>query len=166
MEVKGNFIVQGAYIDIHDNEVVNLSVDKGQVQINGKDIRTNESAETPTESLLVCIENLMDEKDADGEYIFNQGNHWIAIFRIIADKGLGVSGNDYKGFCEMISNLKPSGFRVPLKHENLRKITEGIYCRPFDKWNYDPEYNTTRAPYDKMVKIATRFKEILEENGF
>ena len=105
MEVKGNFIVQGSYIDIHDNEVVNLSVDKGQVQVNGKDIRTEESGEVPTRSLLACIEALMDEKDADGQYIVNQGNHWIAIFRIVADKGLGVSGTDYKGFCEMIDGF-------------------------------------------------------------
>lgn len=166
MEVKGNFIVQGAYIDIHDNEVVNLSVDKGQVQVNGKDIRTEESGKVPTRSLLACIDALMDEKDADGQYIVNQGNHWIAIFRIVADKGLGVSGTDYKGFCEMIDNLKPSGFRIPLKHDNLRKITDGIYSRPFDKWYYDPNFNSTREPYDKMQRVASKFKDILEENGF
>ena len=33
MEIKGDFIVKGSYIDIHDNEVVNLSVDKAQVKI-------------------------------------------------------------------------------------------------------------------------------------
>lgn len=33
MEIKGDFIVKGSYIDIHGNEVVNLSVDKAQVKI-------------------------------------------------------------------------------------------------------------------------------------
>ena len=52
MEVKGNFIVQGSYIDIHDNEVVNLSVDKAEVKVNGKSIEIdkatkNETDETP-----------------------------------------------------------------------------------------------------------------------
>jgi len=52
MEVKGNFIVQGSYIDIHDNEVVNLSVDKADVKVNGKSIEIdkatkNEAEETP-----------------------------------------------------------------------------------------------------------------------
>ena len=164
MEVKGNFIVHGSYIDIHDNEVVNLSVDKGQVQVNGKDIRTVASAEEPTDPWLACLEALMEEKDADGQYIVSQGNHWIAIFRIFADKGK-VSDSDYKGFCEMIKKMKPSGFRIPLKHENLKKITEGIYSRPFDKWHYDQNYTTTRAPFDKMQKVAERFKAILEENG-
>lgn len=164
MEVKGNFIVHGSYIDIHDNEVVNLSVDKGQVQVNGKDIRTVASAEEPTDPWLACLEALMEEKDADGQYIVSQGNHWIAIFRIFADKGK-VSDSDYKGFCEMIKKMKPSGFRIPLKHENLKKITEGIYSLPFDKWHYDPSYNPTNAPFVKMQKVAERFKAILEENG-
>ena len=33
-----NVYVQGSYVDIHDNEVVNLSVDKGEVHVgdNGK----------------------------------------------------------------------------------------------------------------------------------
>ena len=33
-----NIYVQGSYVDIHDNEVVNLSVDKGEVHVgdNGK----------------------------------------------------------------------------------------------------------------------------------
>lgn len=30
-----NIYVQGSYIDIHDNEVVNLSVDKGEVHLDG-----------------------------------------------------------------------------------------------------------------------------------
>ncbi len=33
MEIKGDFIVKGSYIDIHGNEVVNLSVDKAHVKI-------------------------------------------------------------------------------------------------------------------------------------
>ena len=28
-----NIYVQGSYIDVHDNEVVNLSVDKGEVTV-------------------------------------------------------------------------------------------------------------------------------------
>ena len=30
MEVKGNFINYGSYVDVHDNEVVNLTIDKGK----------------------------------------------------------------------------------------------------------------------------------------
>ena len=112
------------------------------------------------------IEALMDEKDGEGNYLVSQGNHWIAIFRIVVDKNLGASNTDYLGFCNMMNGLKPEGFRVPLKQDNLKKISDGMYTNPFDKWKYDSAYNPTRKPYDKMVEIATRFKEILEENGF
>lgn len=33
-----NFYNYGSYIDIHDNEVVNLSVDKAKVMVNGKEV--------------------------------------------------------------------------------------------------------------------------------
>lgn len=117
-------------------------------------------------SLLACIEYLMDEKDKDGGYLVNKGIHWIAIFRIFVDKNLGVSNTDYLGFCMMMKGLKPEGFRIPLKQENLKRISDSMYTNPFEKWRYDVAYNSTRKPYDKMVAIATRFKEILEENGF
>lgn len=34
MEVKGNFINYGSYVDVHDNERVYLSVEKGKVKID------------------------------------------------------------------------------------------------------------------------------------
>lgn len=128
-------------------------------------IKTNiEKGETP--SLLSCIETLMEEKDEEGNYLVRKGLHWIAIFRIVVDKGLGVSNTDYLGFCNMIEGMKPEGFRVPLKQDNLKAISKTIYHKSFGDWKYDPAYNPTRKPYDDMVAVATRFKEILEENGF
>ena len=35
--MAGNTVyVQGSYVDVHDNEVVNLSIDKAEVQVDGK----------------------------------------------------------------------------------------------------------------------------------
>lgn len=125
--------------------------------------------------LISCIDILMDEKDlivknkrrksAHPEYLVSQGNHWIAIFRIVVDKNLGVADDDYEGFCTMINGLKPEGFRIPLKYQDLKNISKYIYHKPFAEWKYDTEYQKRRSPYDKMVRVATRFKEILEENG-
>lgn len=39
-----NIYVQGSYIDIHDNEVVNLSVDKGEVHLDGNQHHEKEEA--------------------------------------------------------------------------------------------------------------------------
>lgn len=171
MEVKGNFIVQGSYIDIHDNEVVNLSVDKAEVKVNGKTVEkgdsksmANNDTEQTSPSLVSCIEKLMVETNDDGSYLFSKGNHWIAIFRIVADRNL-VAENDYKGFYGMIDRLKPEGFRIPLKIDNLKTIAKSNFGHHFDKWHYDKDYNKTRKPFDDMVNVASRFKEILEENG-
>ena len=37
-----NIYVQGSYIDVHDNEVVNLSVDKGEVHVGDHQLPENE----------------------------------------------------------------------------------------------------------------------------
>ena len=49
MEIKGDFIVRGSYIDIHDNKVVNLNVDKAQVKVgeNGNTGNENDKGELP-----------------------------------------------------------------------------------------------------------------------
>jgi len=127
-------------------------------------IKETENRENPS-TLLSCIEALMDEKDEKGNYLVSQGNQWIAIFRLIVDKNLGASNTDFLGFCNMIEGMKPEGFRIPLKRDNLKTMSKTIYHRSFDKWRYDPTFNPTRKSYDKMVEIANRFKEILEEYG-
>lgn len=124
----------------------------------------NEESTSTGAILLSCIETLMDEKDEKGKYLVSKANHWMAIFRIIVDKNLGASNTDYLGFCNMINGLKPEGFRVKLKYDSLKAISKSNYTKPFEKWQYDPAYNETRNPYDKMVEVATHFKAILEKN--
>ena len=40
-----------------------------------------------------------------------------------------------------------------------------LFVRAFDEWIFDMQTSKTRKPFDRMVAIATRFKEILEEKG-
>lgn len=42
-----NIYVQGSYIDIHDNEVVNLSVDKGEVHLGDQQLPAAEECVIP-----------------------------------------------------------------------------------------------------------------------
>lgn len=156
----GQNIAHADKVEVHFDKDMNMQIVDTNATID------KEVNKTKPASLLSCIEKLMDEKDEKGKYLVSQGNHWIAIFRMVVDKGLGASNTDYLGFCNMIEGLKPEGFRVALKQENLKTISKTIYQNPFDKWKYDPVYNPKRKPYDEMVAIATRFKEILEENGF
>ena len=60
MEIKGDFIVKGSYIDIHDNEVVNLSVDKAQVKIGENGNTGNELDDLP--SSFLCFPLLIPKK--------------------------------------------------------------------------------------------------------
>lgn len=121
--------------------------------------------ESQSDKLLSCIETIMDEKDERGNYLVNQSSHWIAIFRVIVDKGLGTTNTDYQGFCSMITEMKPQGFRVPLTYDSLKAISKTNFTHPLDKWKYDSMYFKTRKPFDDMMRVATRFKEILEANG-
>ena len=55
----GNTInVQGSYIDIHDNEVVNLTVDKAQVRLGDSGEQAEEEADVDT--LVACVQEVRD----------------------------------------------------------------------------------------------------------
>lgn len=45
MEVKGNFINYGSYVDVHDNDSVYLSVEKGKVTIDKAEVMEAEAKE-------------------------------------------------------------------------------------------------------------------------
>ena len=55
----GNTInVQGSYIDIHDNNVVNLTVDKAQVRLG--DIGEQAEEEADVDMLVACVQEVRD----------------------------------------------------------------------------------------------------------
>lgn len=60
-----NIYVKGSYIDIHDNKVVNLSVDKGEVhvdQTNDSVVGTGEENATATDvRMAMAVQGLWDE---------------------------------------------------------------------------------------------------------
>ena len=41
----------------------------------------------------------MECKAPDGRYLVTRKVHWIAIFRILVDRGIYPDGTDYRGFC-------------------------------------------------------------------
>lgn len=58
--MAGNIIhVHGSYVDIHDNEVVNLSVDKGEVKIgDNKQLKTDDKPKYPTALLVERVDKV------------------------------------------------------------------------------------------------------------
>ena len=57
-----NVYVQGSYVDIHDNEVVNLSVDKGEVHVgdNGKTVVAEGETKYEVKMLVESVGTVRD----------------------------------------------------------------------------------------------------------
>ena len=57
-----NVYVQGSYVDIHDNEVVNLSVDKGEVHVgdNGKAVVAESETKYEVKMLVESVDAVRD----------------------------------------------------------------------------------------------------------
>jgi len=115
------------------------------------------------ERIRQCIALLMTERYG-GEPLFCLQAHWQAVYRILVDKGY-CHNSDYEGFDAFIRRVMPEEVNKPYKKDSVKQISKTDFALPFERWHYDPQTSTTRKPYDRMVAIATRFKEILEENG-
>lgn len=109
------------------------------------------------------IELLMKEQ-YDGEPLFNQQNHWQAVYRILVDKEY-CRDSDFEGFDAFILKVMPNKVNKPYKKDSVKHISQTSFVLPFDRWKYDSSLSGNRKPYERMVLIATRFKSILEENG-
>ena len=98
------------------------------------------------------------------EPLFNQQSHWQAIYRGLADKEY-CEDSDFDGFDVLIRKSMPDKVNKPYSKASVKQISQTDFCRPFCEWKFDEETSKTRKPFDRMVAIAQRFFEILEENG-
>ena len=109
-----------------------------------------------------CIALLMAERFGN-EPMFNQQSHWQAVYRILVDKGY-CRDSDFDGFDTFIKRVMPDNVNKPYKKDSVKRISQTDFVKPFTKWSFDTETSKTRKPYDRMVAVAVRFLEILEEN--
>ena len=115
------------------------------------------------ERIRQCIELLMTERYGN-EPLFCLQGHWQAVYRILVDKGY-CRDSDFDGFDAFIRRVMPEEVNKPYTKASVKQISQTDFVRPFDEWMFDMQTSKTRKPFDRMVAIATRFKEILEENG-
>ena len=108
-----------------------------------------------------CLERLMDEKLPSGEPLFNQRSHWQAVFRILADKKL-YADSDFDYFDDLMIRVMPLHVNSPYTRASVKMISQTEFNVPFERWVYRPEFSKTRKPFDRMFKIAQRFKQLLE----
>lgn len=139
------------------------------------------SAEKTTEKIVMekhvmwskakmAIEELMSLKDAKGEDLFCQKNHWWAVFRLFVDLQVCyIRENRYKGFIELIDSLGLEQINATLDMATLSNITQDIFRFPFTKWELMiPKDASTRwlTAYTRMYEIADSLKRILITKGF
>ena len=122
-----------------------------------------DSAESTESSLASSLERLMHHRTPDGRYLVTRKVHWIAIFRILVDRGIYPDGTDYRGFCCYMEEVFPTAeWRVPLSYQSLKGISRTMYVRPFTEWRYDTVYGISRQAYERMYRIAATLNELLE----
>ena len=126
---------------------------------------TASQGEVPEEDERIrqSIALLMKEQYGD-EPLFNLQGHWQAVYRILVDKGY-CRDSDFDGFDTFIRRVMPGVVNKPYKKDSVRNINKTSFNKPFDRWKYDPDDYGTRKPFERMMAIARRFKEILEGNG-
>ena len=115
------------------------------------------------ERIRQSIALLMEERYGD-EPLFNLQGHWQAVYRILVDKGF-CRDSDFDGFDAFIRRVMPEEVNKPYKKESVKQISQTDFVKPFVEWSFDIQTSKTRRPSDRMVTIARRFREILEENG-
>ena len=118
----------------------------------------------------MALEELMALKDAKGDNLFNQKNHWWAVFRLFVDLQVcKIRENRYKEFIVLINSLHLISVNAPLDMATLSNITQDIYRFPFTKWELKiPKDASTRwtTSYTRMYQIAEALKQILVKKGF
>ena len=119
--------------------------------------------EDAADGLRHCITLLMQEK-CGNEPLFNQQNHWQAVYRILVDKGY-CRDSDFDGFDTFIRRVMPVEVNKPYTKASVKQISQTDFVRPFEEWMFDMQTSKTRRPFDRMTAIAQRFREILEGNG-
>ncbi|MBO4718721.1 MAG: hypothetical protein J5658_02500 [Prevotella sp.] len=109
-----------------------------------------------------CIALLMKEQYGD-EPLFNQRNHWQAVYRGLVDKKI-CRDSDFDGFDAYIKRVMPDKVNKSYSKASVKQISQTVFIKPFKQWKFDPA-TSTRKPFERMVAVARRFMEILEEHG-
>ena len=118
----------------------------------------------------MALEEIMCLKDANGDNLFCQKNHWWAVFRLFVDRQVcNIRENRYKEFIELINSLGLAHVNAPLDMTTLSNITQDIYRYPYTKWELKiPKEATTRwmTAFTRMNQIAEKLNKILMAKGF
>ena len=161
-EMYGNYLFM-YYFDLTADErqaIIELDI---MLDLIHQDMARLAAKASTEDRIRECIALLMTER-YKGEPLFNLQSHWQAVYRILVDKGY-CTDSDFDGFDVFIRRVMPEEVNKPYSKPSVKQISQTDFSKPFEEWTFDPTTSRTRRPFDRMVAVAQRFREILEENG-
>ncbi len=139
--MAGNTVyVQGNYVDVHDNEVVNLNIDKATVKMEDSDLPTREA-------MIQAVEA------TEKEGLWWSSRSWAVVFRVYQMKG-------YKGsISEFVREVKAWGLKTDheCNYDAVQKpVASGILSGTPERWKANGAQGQT-------VKLAEALLRELEK---
>ena len=158
----GSYLFQNYYDLTADERQAIIELDI-MLDLIHQDMAVLAESASEEERIRECIALLMKERYKD-EPLFNLQSHWQAVYRILVDKGF-CHDSDFDGFDVFIKRVMPKEVNKPYSKPSVKQISQTDFSKRFVEWKFDPLTSKTRRPFDRMVAVARRFLEILEENG-
>ena len=139
--MAGNTVyVQGNYVDVHDNEVVNLNIDKATVKMEDSDLPTREA-------MIQAVEA------TEKEGLWWSSRSWAVVFRVYQMKG-------YKGsISEFVREVKAWCLKTDheCNYDAVQKpVASGVLSGTPERWKANGAQGQT-------VKLAEALLRELEK---
>ncbi len=146
---SGSVTFNGPMFDIHDNQQVHVNVQGLQQEV----AQLNHSEQ----EVKNVITKVMEEKGADGEYIWTDQEQWYAAHKVLSTFcGYPVKPKDFE---RVMKNIGSDKMRIPCKYDNFRKVA--LHQLPVNLllWR---QYEKTADQYSlKFIKVALKLMDII-----
>ncbi len=114
------------------------------------------------ESLL----ELFNAKDDTGELIFRRKTHWLAVFHVAIERGYAADQH-YTDFDDYLKLIGVTHATYEYDKNLVSKYDVGVYHLSIEQWTdkmfFEKNIGKKPRPFHEMVKVATRFMDILDE---
>ena len=144
--MAGNTVyVQGNYVDVHDNEVVNLSIDKASVNMQDEQGDTLPSKEQMCAAITETVK----------QGLWWSSRSWAVVYRVYQMKGY------LSGFTQFVREASTwpvkTGFEC--NYDALQKpISSGVLTGNPERWE-------AQGGPRQAVKLAVALMEILDKSS-
>ena len=85
------------------------------------------------EAFRKALMQLIETTDFNGEPVFRNNNHWMAVMRVAIDVKL-VPDNAPAAFVDFIKELELPALPKPLVRQSIGNSYNGIYTKPLTEW--------------------------------